>query len=117
MQLFYIFIGGGVGSVLRFLIGKLLPAGCFHGFPVGTLMANLLGCLLIGIFNASVARYINPDLKVMLTVGLCGGFTTMSTFCNESISMVNGGQWLLLSLYITSTILGGLFMVYIGGKI
>ncbi len=116
MQFIYVFIGGGVGSVLRFFLGKMMPAGFFCGFPVGTLVANLLGCFLIGLFNASIGKHIPQDLKPMLTVGLCGGFTTMSTFCNESLSMLNSGQWFLLALYLSATIAGGLFMVYLGGK-
>lgn len=116
MQILFVFIGGGVGSVLRFILAKLLPAGVFHGFPVGTLMANLIGCLLIGMFNASMGKYFSADLKSMLTVGLCGGFTTMSTFCNESLSMMNGGQWCMLAMYMSVTLLGGLLMVYLGSK-
>lgn len=117
MQVLFVFLGGGVGSVLRFLIGKLLPAGMCSGFPVGTLVANLVGCLLIGMFNASIGRYVGADVKPMLTVGLCGGFTTMSTFCNESLAMMNGGHWGLLALYMTATIVGGVIMVYLGTKI
>lgn len=116
MQLLYVFIGGGVGSVLRFVLGKLLPAGMFHGFPVGTLIANLAGCFLIGLFNALLGKYLSADVKPMLTVGLCGGFTTMSTFCNESLAMLNGGQWCLLAIYMAITIAGGVLMVYFGGK-
>lgn len=117
MQILYVFLGGGVGSVLRFLIGKLMPMGMYNGFPLGTLVANLVGCLLIGMFNASIGKYISAEMKPMLTVGLCGGFTTMSTFCNESLAMMNAGHWGLLALYMVATIIGGLTMVYLGMKV
>lgn len=116
MQVLYVFLGGGVGSVLRFLIGKLLPVGMFNGFPLGTLVANLVGCLLIGMFNVSIGKYLSVEMKPMLTVGLCGGFTTMSTFCNESLTMINAGHFGLFALYMAATIVGGLAMVYLGMK-
>jgi len=84
-KILLVFLGGGTGSVLRYLVSH----GRFslvQGFPLATLCVNILGSFLIGFLSAWVARTIlTNDLRLLLVVGLCGGFTTFSTFSNEGL--------------------------------
>ena len=114
--LIYVFIGGGVGSIFRFMISnyahKLPMAGCF---PLGTLLANVLGCFCIGIFSSLFKE--NEYLKYLLVTGFCGGFTTFSTFSMENITLWQSGQYGILVLYLTLSIALGLSAVYLGSQL
>ena len=115
-HLFIVFIGGGLGTVARFLVGKFLPYSG-KGFPWNTFCANLLGCLLIGFLIGYFHRNSNENessLVLFATVGFCGGFTTFSSFANENLSLIKSGDFkILLSLqYVEFN--NGIFMVYIG---
>ena len=84
-SLLLIFLGGGTGSVLRYLLTISIYRQGTTNFPWGTFAVNILGCILIGVFYTLTSRiHINNDIRLMLTIGLCGGFTTFSTFSNES---------------------------------
>lgn len=111
-----IFIGGGVGSVLRYAIGLLTSQWGYVGkFPLATFVCNILGCFLIGLFNAYAQKMQwDADMRLMLTVGLCGGFTTFSTFSNEGLAMLQSGNYGLYALYVALSIIGGLLAVMIG---
>lgn len=115
-KLLLIFIGGGCGSVLRYLISSA-SAGLNSSlsFPVGTLVCNVIGCFLIGLFNALSAQFgWSNETRLMLTVGLCGGFTTFSTFSNEGLSMLNAGSYLSYALYVALSIILGIGAVVLG---
>lgn len=115
-KLLLIFIGGGCGSVLRYLISSA-SAGLNPSlsFPVGTLVCNVIGCFLIGLFNALSAQFgWSNETRLMLTVGLCGGFTTFSTFSNEGLSMLNAGSYLSYALYVALSIILGIGAVVLG---
>lgn len=101
--LFAVFIGGGTGSVLRWLLGmKLNPM--HHAIPIGTLTANLLGAFIIGAgltwFNRMA--HIDPMWKLLITTGFCGGLTTFSTFSAEVVFLLQDGRfgWALLNVAI-----------------
>lgn len=108
--------GSFTGGVLRYLVSKLLQNCGAHAFPVSTFGVNLLGCFAIGLFYGLFERnnLMNADIRLFLTVGLCGGFTTFSTFINESFQMVKDENFLFLFSYASLSFLGGLFMLYIG---
>lgn len=102
--------GSFVGGILRYsgglLIGKVSDTAVF---PWHTLLINLSGCFLLGLLNGYVARgWMHHDLRLALTVGLCGGFTTFSTFSQESISLLRNGAWLSGGSYIALSVLVGL---------
>lgn len=108
--------GSFAGGVLRYLISKAVQNYSSLSFPLGTLLVNILGCFAIGAFYSLFERnnLLNTELRLFLTVGFCGGFTTFSTFANESFQLIRDGNFLLLSTYIIFSLLGGLFMLYLG---
>lgn len=117
-ELIYVFIGGGTGSVLRFLISMLWRHLSLHPrftsivFPWPTLIVNVLGCFLIGLLYQYAERWGWPvEVRLMLTVGLCGGFTTFSTFSYEGITLLNGGYYTMYVLYLVLSIILGLLAV------
>jgi CrcB protein len=115
-QLLIVFIGGGMGTVLRFLIGKILPYSG-TGFPWNTFWANLLGCLLIGLFNGYIIRSGDDSQSAWIlfaTIGFCGGFTTFSSFANENLSFIRSGDYSMLLAYTLFSLITGIVMVYVG---
>lgn len=106
MILFLIALGGAAGSVLRYLVGGRVQHFAPHGFPVGTLTVNVLGCLLIG----ALARvFLNMqtagEWRALLVVGFCGGFTTFSTFSFETVGLIEGGEYARAATYIAGSVL------------
>ncbi|SEW14492.1 CrcB protein [Prevotella sp. khp7] len=111
-NLLLIALGGAVGSVLRYLVSSLNTS-----FPWGTFTVNILGSLLIGLLVGLVSKgMLSPELKLLLVTGFCGGFTTFSTFANESFSMVKAGDILLTALYVGASVFIGVIAVW-GGMI
>ena len=119
----YVFLGGGCGSILRYAFVlikdhlKLNPISLLGQtlFPWPTLVANLLGCLLIGLFYSLATRLgWNSETRLLLTTGLCGGFTTFSTFSNEGMGLLRAGHYSLFSVYLVLTIVFGLAAVAFG---
>lgn len=105
--------GGFVGTLLRYSLS--LAAQHFSlTFPHATLWANFLGCLLLGgvMGAAELSQVLTPPVRLFLATGLCGGFTTMSTFTYESLRMMQDGQWYYAGLYVLATLFGcGLMML------
>lgn len=113
-NLIYIFLGGGLGSVLRFLISNYTQkVWNINSFPMGTFVVNMFGCFLIGAFTAYFIR-IDNYLKFLLITGFCGGFTTFSTFSAENYSLWQSGHYSLLIFYIILSVVLGLIAVYLG---
>lgn len=111
-------LGGALGSVCRYLISKWLQEAATTSFPIGTLVVNVLGCLLIGAFYGMAERHgLGGSLKLLLTVGFCGGFTTFSTFMNENLSLIRADQLLMTAAYAAASIILGLLAVWLGMKI
>ena len=87
-------LGGAVGSVFRYVVGGAVQRTSDSGFPLGTMFVNVSGCFLIGVL---VRQFLNmqlsPELRALLIVGFCGGFTTFSTFSAETLGLVEGGEY------------------------
>ena len=109
-----VFIGGGLGSSLRFLISKYLNTG--HLIPYGTFMVNIIGSLLLGIFLgwAIKTNTLNSPANLILVTGFCGGFTTFSTFSFENYSLIKSGDYLSFSIYFFGSLIIGILAVFIG---
>ena len=108
--------GGFIGSVLRFYVSKLIQNVFLSSFPYGTFLVNVIGCLFIGlVFGiAEKGTWLTPEWRLFLTVGLCGGFTTFSTFSSESFQLLRDGQLIHLFTYSALSVLLGLLAVYLG---
>ena len=113
-NLIYIFLGGGLSSVLRFLISNYTQKlWNINLFPMGTFLVNMIGCFLIGVFNSYFLK-IDNYLKFLLITGFCGGFTTFSTFSAENYSLWQNGNYSLLFVYVFLSVLVGLLAIYLG---
>ena len=110
-----VFIGGGFGSVLRFVIGKYLNS-TETGIPYGTFLANILGSLLIGIILGLAAKNstLSQSQTVLLATGFCGGFTTFSTFAYENHVFLKSGDFTSFALYTIASFVIGFLAVFIG---
>jgi len=114
----FVGLGGAAGSVARYLLGLIpLPGG--GGFPFATLGINVLGAFCIGVLAALAGRYtaMDPRLLLFLKVGLCGGFTTFSTFCGETAELLRSGRVWLAVLYAAASVLLGVAAVFAGRNV
>jgi CrcB protein len=117
--LFFIGSGSFIGGIARYLISRLVQNSIASSFPFGTMVVNLLGCLLIGlIFGVSErTNLINDEWRIFLTIGFCGGFTTFSTFANENMILLREGNFLYFSLYTGLSVFLGLVAVFFGNAL
>ena len=107
--------GSFIGGIARYLV-SLAMKGISKGFPWATILVNLLGCLIIGLLWGFLSRNASESTSwgLFLTVGLCGGFTTFSTFSKEALTMLQTGQIWGFASYIALSILAGIALVAIG---
>lgn len=109
-------LGGGFGSVARYLISFYIQKNSDGTFPWATLIVNILGSFIIGILYGLSERghFMSSEIRLLLAVGVCGGFTTFSTFTNENFILIRGGEFLHMALYTGFSIALGFSFVYIG---
>lgn len=95
-QLLLIFIGGGLGSLTRFSLGKFIQENIDKTFPFGTLGVNILASIILGIFvgMVEVKSLTNPNYKSLIAIGFCGGFSTFSTFSNDTLQLIQNNRML-----------------------
>lgn len=112
-------LGGGLGSVARYLCQRWFSFQYMHTFPWGTFTVNVLGCFLIGIFWGISFRSFesNESWKLFLMAGICGGFTTFSAFTLESIGLVKEHKLGLFFAYVAGSVLLGLLATFAGMKL
>jgi fluoride exporter len=106
-------LGGGVGSILRYLLQRTFNVQ----FPYGTLVVNLLGCLLIGVLWGFFAKHIDEQKRLLLVTGFCGGFTTFSSFTYEGVQMIMENRWFTFFIYVLSSVSIGLAATFFGYKL
>ena len=115
-ELLYIGLGGFFGSISRYLIQLLISARLSVSFPAGTLAVNLVGSLLIGLFFGYVEHrhMFSPQVRLFITIGFLGSFTTFSTFAFENLELLRQGNYLNFTIYTLVSVIGGLFLVWGG---
>lgn len=112
---FMVGLGGFVGSILRYLVG-LLPLDTGNGFPIKTFLINLIGAFLLGFLSVCLGKRVDlqPRVALFLKVGLCGGFTTFSTFAYESSSLVQDGHMGVALIYMIGSLVLGVLAALLG---
>ncbi|MBP2649822.1 MAG: CrcB-like protein [Firmicutes bacterium] len=116
LKLLLVAVGGGVGSVTRYLVSNLLAARWGSEFPYGTLIVNVIGCFIIGIFMTLITERImvNPYWRLLITVGFLGGLTTFSSFSYETLKLVGDGNIYYAIYNIGFNLLVGLVATWAG---
>ena len=109
-------LGGFIGTILRYMVSRLIQTNSLGLFPWATFTVNIVGCLLIGLFSgiSEKGNLMSPNLRLFLTVGICGGFTTFSSFSNDAFLLIQDKEWLRVSLYTALSFFLGLVAVYLG---
>ena len=116
MNILSIFLGGGLGVVIRYIISSNMAKNLHYNFPLATFLVNIIGSFIIGflyIYFGQKAN-INPAFKLALTVGFCGGLTTFSTFSLELFEMISNQQILNAFMYILISVIICLLSVTLG---
>ncbi|WP_418697705.1 fluoride efflux transporter CrcB [Bacteroides sp.] len=114
-----IFLGGGTGSVLRYCVQMALHERIVpYSFPWATFTVNIIGSFLIGLFYALSERFnLSTEIRLLLTAGLCGGFTTFSTFSNDGLLLIKQGFYGMFILYTLLSIALGIIAAFAGGAV
>lgn len=114
-QVLLVFIGGGFGSAMRYLIGKYLNSA-ESGIPYGTFAANIIGSLLIGLILGLAAKNntLTSNQTLLLATGFCGGFTTFSTFAYENHVLLKSGDFMNFAIYTIASFVIGFLAVFFG---
>jgi CrcB protein len=114
-QFLLVFLGGGLGSLLRYIISKTFYT-YFQHFYLGTFLVNIIGCLIIGLVLgiSFKSNLLSQNQTLLLTTGFCGGFTTFSTFALENQTLLKSGEILHFSFYTIASIAVGIFAVILG---
>ena len=115
-NLLLIGLGGFIGSIVRYLVSRLNVYVDFLSIPLGTLLVNILGSFLIGFLTgiADKSSILTVQWRMFLMVGLCGGFTTFSTFSSENLMLLHNGQYISVILYTGLSVFLGFTAVFFG---
>jgi len=114
--LLFVGIGGGLGSILRYTISLFVGKHIPIVFPLGTLLVNISGCFLIGVFYAIIARHsdFNSEWRLFLITGICGGYTTFSTFSHDGLILLKQGSNLSFIVYVLGSVVIGMLATIAG---
>lgn len=108
-------VGGFIGSALRYLISLMVQSKVISTFPFGTFAVNIIGCFLIGaIYALSDRGNLGAEWRIFIATGILGGFTTFSSFSNETVSMLRDAQYGPALLYAGSSVVFGLLATFFG---
>lgn len=122
LKYFYVMAGAALGGLLRYVVSDIVQKNSKIIFPVGTLSVNIIGSFLLGfiIFFLGEREIISAEMRLFLTIGLCGGFTTFSTFSYETLMLFQESEFLYGSLNVVLNVilsLTAIYMAYIISKI
>ena len=111
-----VFLGGGLGSICRYGIAHLLSSYQLN-FPLATLFANILSCIVLGILvGLNLKASVSFEQRYLLMTGFCGGFSTFSTFTNETYQLLQAGQYAYAFMNVALSLLLCLFCIFLGIK-
>lgn len=115
-QIVLVGMGGGTGSIFRYLTSVLTARYYANVFPMATFTANLIGCFLIGLFIGYIDRNhtLSPDYRFLLVTGFCGGYTTFSSFALENFNLFHSQNYFTLAAYILLSVVMGYIAVALG---
>jgi CrcB protein len=117
-KLLLIALGGGIGSVARYLIDGWVQRATSSSFPTGTLLVNVSGCFAIGLLTALFAEStLREEYRVALLVGVLGGYTTFSSFGRDTFKLASDGQFLYAAANLLLTNVFGLAAVWLGHRV
>ena len=117
MAFLYVALGGALGSMLRYALAGLIGRVAGTEFPYGILAVNISGSFLMGVFVGWLARALPahaPDLRLLVAVGLLGGYTTFSSFALDAITLIEDGTPLKATAYVAASVLGALVGLWAG---
>lgn len=116
MKFVYIFLGSGLGGLIRFGLGKWINSWHNSNFPFGTFVVNILACLVLGfvVGLADNRQLISTESKLFWVIGFCGGFSTFSTFSNETLTLYQSGNHIVNITYIVTSVIVCLVATYLG---
>ncbi len=119
MRIALLIVFGIAGTLARYGLQGFVQQRTGSTFPMGTLAVNLIGCFLLGIIGEYALTHLTipPDWRIGITVGFFGAFTTFSSFSYETARMLNDGDWMRASVYVLSSVIGGLLGVFAGMRI
>jgi fluoride exporter len=114
--LLFVGIGGGLGSILRYVISVFLGKHIPVVFPLGTLLVNISGCFLIGVLYSIFNRHadFSTEWRLFLITGICGGYTTFSTFSYDGLLLLKQGSNLSFMMYVLGSVVIGLLATFAG---
>lgn len=117
--LLYVGVGGGIGSIFRYALSLFIGRQVPIAFPFGTFLVNISGCFLIGVLYALATKYsgFSPEWRLFLITGVCGGYTTFSTFSYDGLLLFKQGPGIYFLLYIVGTVVLGLLATFAGAAI
>jgi CrcB protein len=118
LNYFFVALGGALGSVGRYWLSGLIANLFGSTFPWGTIIVNITGCLIIGFFNTATGTegrwLVSPAARTFFMIGICGGYTTFSSFSLQTLNLVNDGEWLYAGANILFSVVLCLAGVWLG---
>jgi CrcB protein len=116
LKIFLIALFGAIGTLARYGLQGVIQIRMGGAFPYGTLLINLSGCFLLGLIGQLTLNrmLISSDMRMAISIGLLGGFTTFSSFGWETAKMLEGGEWLRASTYVSASVVAGLLLSVAG---
>lgn len=108
-------LGGGIGSIFRYLTTIIVNKYYSNAFPLATFIINMIGCLLIGVFMGFIEKgFPNDNYKHLFVTGFCGGYTTFSAFAYENSTLISNQNTFIAFTYIAASVIAGLLFVWLG---
>ena len=118
MNYLWVFLGGGLGSIARYICSGVIVRHVGETFPLGTLLVNVSGCLVIGFFATSTGvdgRWmVAPSVRTFFLIGICGGYTTFSSFSLQTLALAQDGEWFRAGANVVLSVVFCLVGVWLG---